>query len=305
MKYIKGLENLNTDKKCAVTIGKLDALHRGHQLLVNNIIKKAGEKDCLSLVLAFDISPRLVLKKDSIEGSVITKAERIDMLEKMGVDILVEMTFDEKTIHMEPEDFIALIHEKLNMTYLTVGVDFRFGYKGRGDVALIGELAERMSFEFSPVEKLMDEGKEISSSLIRTLISDGDIRKANKLLGYDFTLSGVVAPGQQIGRTIDTPTINIELPKEKIAMPLGVYSAYTIIGGVKYAGIVNIGKRPTIENSDHRIKVEMHIFDFDGSLYDKAVNISLTDFIRPEKKFDSLEELKSQIERDIAIAKNG
>lgn len=296
MEYIRGIENFIKDKPCGVTIGKFDALHKGHRLLVQNVVakKKEGYK---AVVIVFSESPRVVLNKDDNQKFIITKDERNTLLDELGVDIILELRFDKELIETKPEAFIAMLQDKLNMRYLCVGRDFRFGYKGLGDITLINKLKEELNFGFCPVDKLEYNGDIISSTLIRKNIVEGKIKEANEMLGYEFFMKQSVAFGNKIGRTIGFPTINLIPQVEKISPPFGVYITKTRVMDKEYFGMTNIGIRPTIDD-DNKITVETHLFDFNDDIYEKEVVVTFLDFVRFETKFPNIESLKEQIKTD-------
>ena len=304
MEHISGIENINIEGFSAVTVGKFDGIHRGHGLLTKKLVGYAGKNDLSSVAVTFDISPRLKLnKEDEIGQNIITASERAMLLGKEGVDFLLELEFTEALMTMEPEAFIEMLFEKLNMRYIICGTDFTFGYKGRGDVKLLKKLGEKMGFVTEVIEKIQSEKRDISSTYIREEILAGRIDKANALLGYDYFVYGKVVHGNRIGTKLDMPTINMIPTSDKLLPPKGVYLSRVALKDMMLTGVTNLGMRPTIDEEKKVLSVETHILDFSGDLYDKDVMVEFLRFIRPEKKFAGLKELKEQIKKDIKAAR--
>lgn len=290
-------------KKTAITIGKFDGMHRGHALLIENIVNQ-GQKGLNPVVLTFDISPRIALNKEkSVSKFLFTKRERDYIINGLGVDTIKELSFTDEMIKMEPEAFIEMLKTDFNLGYLCVGSDFRFGYKGRGDAKLLEELSRNEGFRLEIVDKLSDEdGDIISSSTIREHITNGNLIKANNMLGYDFFLLGEITRGNKIGTKLGMPTINISPDQKKLVVPGGVYISVTTIAGIDYPSVTNVGIRPTIKEQEKKLIVETHLLEFNKDVYEETAKVSFKKFLRDEKKFDSLEDLKSQIQKDTEAA---
>lgn len=303
MEFISGFENYKDPGKTAVTIGKFDALHLGHRLLVDSIVKRKslGEK---SVVICFSTSPRIALGADTDAKFIITKGERSRILESLGVDYLFELHFDENMIKMEPEEFVGLLKEKLHMNYLCVGTDFRFGYKGRGDVTLLNSMSKSLSFTLDAKEKVMYESDVISSTRIRDEIQRGNIETVNNMLGYPYSFEGEVTRGNSIGHGMGFPTANLVPSPVKILPLFGVYKAEITVDDETFTAITNLGIRPTIDEKEKKAVIETFILDYNKNIYDKRVRVSLLQFIRPERKFSSKDELVLQIRKDIETVKN-
>lgn len=298
MEFIQGLENFKYTYNTAVTIGKFDALHRGHRTLIDNVIAKKSD-GLKSVAIIFSTSPRELLNENGEKlRFIITEEERKLMLKKMGIDYLLELRFDNETKNTEPEDFLAQMASNLNMKYLCVGEDFRFGHKGRGDVSLLQKASVSYGYELNAVKKLEYKGDIISSTRIRYEITKGNLSDVNNMLGYDFFIRHKVVQGNRIGRTIDYPTINLVPTINKLLPPFGVYATITKIGDTNVFGMTNIGIRPTVNDSKKNLTVETHLFDFNEDIYEKEVEVSFLMFLRNEKKFHSIEDLKMQIHLD-------
>jgi len=298
MEIIKGIDNYLHKFPTAVTVGKFDGIHLGHEALVSLITTRPGMK---SVMVTFSASPRKVLFDHDLKN-IITEEERNFILEKKGIDILLVLTFDKTLIKLSPEDFIGLLVNRINMRYLAVGSDFTFGYQGKGNTDLLLQLSARMDFDLKVIEKIKDEGRDISSSRIRDLIKKGDVAQAGRLLGHPFLIAGSVVHGRHLGTGMGIPTINIIPPENKLLPPFGVYITTVEIRGRIYHGITNVGNNPTISD-DNPVTVETNILDPIGDLYEERATVIFHRFIRPEKKFASIEELTDEIKRNIREAR--
>lgn len=283
-------------KNTAVTLGKFDALHLGHQKLIENICNEKKMHGYKTVLFSFDTLPLRHQK------ALITKNERIHICEKSGIDNLVFYPVNEFTMSMEPEDFIRLILvEMLDAKIVVTGKDFRFGKDRRGDIEMLKLFSNKFGYKLIVSDSVMFDKEKVSSSSIKEYLSSGNVEKANKMLGYNYFILGEVVKGKQIGRTIDTRTINVIPDTNKLLPPKGVYKTNTIIKDKSYKSITNIGINPTVKN-DESLIVETHILNFDENIYNMDVKIELLRFIREEKKFSNLEELKRQILLDISEA---
>lgn len=289
MRIIEGTTEFQVQEKTAISIGKFDGLHQGHQLLVERIVKKKQE-GLKALIFTFDFGDRPVL---------LLPEERREMLRKWGVDYLLECPFVESISHMEAEEFVRkILVERLHVRYLAVGTDFRFGCQRRGDYRLLQRLSAECGYEVEVVEKACWQGEEISSSRIRRELEQGRMELVNQLLGYAYSVTGEVLHGRKIGRTLGMPTTNIVPSERKLLPPNGVYATRTVIAGELFEGITNIGYKPTV-GAEPRKGVETYLFDLDRNLYGEILTVRFYGYERPERKFDSLEELKKRIGQDV------
>ena len=289
MRIIEGTTEFQVQEETAISIGKFDGLHQGHQLLVERIVKKKQE-GLKALIFTFDFGDRPVL---------LLPEERREMLRKWGVDYLLECPFVESISHMEAEEFVRkILVERLHVRYLAVGTDFRFGCQRRGDYRLLQRLSAECGYEVEVVEKACWQGEEISSSRIRRELEQGRMELVNQLLGYAYSVTGEVLHGRKIGRTLGMPTTNIVPSVRKLLPPNGVYATRTVIAGELFDGITNIGYKPTV-GAEPRKGVETYLFDLDRNLYGEILTVRFYGYERPERKFDSLEELKKRIGQDV------
>lgn len=301
MQYLRGIESYHDAGKSAVTFGKFDGLHRGHQKLIEKV-REFGEKDGIkSVVCAFDMSR--ILAQNGVQPKLLmTKEERQKHLEQQ-VDYLVDCPFSEKLSQMSAEDFIrCVIKDIFHADYVVVGTDFRFGHEKHGDIYMLEAYAQKYGYELEVIEKERHEGRIISSTYIKQVLEQGDMPLAEKLLGYPYEMSGVVQHGRKLGRTLGFPTLNVMPEEEKRIPPKGVYLNRLTVDGITYKGIANIGVKPTVTD-ENRIVIESFLFDFDKEAYGKNVHIELLEFLRPEQKFPNIEAMKQQVNEDIETAK--
>ena len=302
MKYIRQTLDFLIEESTVVTLGKFDGLHRGHELLMQKLMEVSKEKNYASVVFTFDIPPKS--KVDDVSCKVLTtNEEKQHVFEISGVDYLIECPFTQEVMCMEPKAFIEWIVTRLHMKCVVVGDDFRFGHNRQGDYRTLLECEKEYGYKTIVVKKMQEDGRDISSTFVREEIAKGNIQKANHLLGYEYFVKSHVIHGNRIGRTIGIPTINMQFSKEKLLPPNGVYVSKVTIDDNTYMGVTNVGSKPTVSESGV-VGVETYIIDFCQDVYDKTVVVSFLEFIRAEKKFASIEELKQQMLSDIAFTKN-
>lgn len=290
MRLIKGTLDFQIEDRCVVTLGKFDGVHRGHQALIDRVVTYVPEdnrKELIRTVISFDTAPTMIL----------SKKERRKMLEKRGIDLLIECPFIAELISMDPETFVKkMLVDQLHVAHVVVGEDFRFGYHRAGNPQILYELGKKYGFTVEVVEDILDGDKKISSTYIREALSQGQMEKVNELLGYEYYITGEVVHGRQVGRTIGIPTTNLIPSKSKMLPPNGVYVTRSTVGKETYVGMTNIGCKPTVEGGF--VGVETYLFDCDADLYGEKEKVRVLHYIRPEKKFDGLEQLKAQLKLD-------
>lgn len=302
MNYVTGTTTFLVDGSSAVSLGKFDGVHRGHQKLLQHVLDQK-KKGLNAVIFTFEKNPTRILSGLSAQN-ILTNPERKEVLEAEGIDYLLECPFVPEIAHMEPEDFIEqVLIGQLHAKFVAVGKDFRFGYQRRGDFQLLKTMGERLGFRVEVIEKAQSHGRDISSSYIREALHEGNIPLANELLGYRYFVSGEVLHGRKIGRTLGLPTTNLLPPADKLLPPNGVYLTRTFIGQDIYYGITNIGYKPTVGGETQK-GVETYLFDFDGDLYGQYLKVEFLEFERPEQKYKSLEDLKTRILSDVAWGKS-
>ena len=273
---------------CAVTMGKFDGIHRGHRKLIEKILEHKRETGAAAVVLAFVSDKKMIL----------TKAERRDLLEHLGVDVLLECPLDGRFRHMKAENFIRqILVGALHTSLVAVGEDFRFGFERKGTPEMLRRFGEKYGFSTEILPKEMDGQRKVSSTFIREELNRGSMEKVSSLLGCDFYVSGIVEHGRGMGHRTFFPTTNLIPMPEKLLPPNGVYVTVSSFGPEVYPGITNVGYKPTV--GENFIGVETYLFDCEKNLYGKCCTVQFKKFLRPEHKFSSFEALKKQISRDI------
>ena len=281
-----------------ISLGFFDGVHRGHGALLNRTKEKALEIGAAPSVLSFDVHPDTLVFNSDVK--LINSADdRRDLIKRIyGIEDVVFVHFDRCMMQMPWKDFIDSIISELNVCGIVVGHDFRCGYKGEGKSELIRDYCQTLNVSCDIIPALCVEGRVISSTWIRELIQNGDMETAERLLGHPHVLSDTVRSGYQLGRRIGTPTINMFFPDGVLLPKFGVYATKVFMeGGECYNAVTNIGIRPTVHNGD-KVSVESYLLDFSGDLYGKKARVEFLQFLRPEIKFESTEELARQIRLD-------
>ena len=285
-----------------ITIGSFDGLHLGHQYLIWEV-KKLAEKSKLPFYLiSFEPHPRLVLQNNGDFKLLQTWEEKISQLEKLGIENLIALPFTRELSLKSAEEFILeYILKPLKPKIIVLGYDHKFGRDRQGSKDTFLALKEKLNLDFEVIQlqEYMNQRSQISSSIIRQHIQKGQIENANELLGYNYSITGKVVEGKKLGRTLGFPTANI-LPNEnhKLIPAIGVYHTSIEIEGVSYKSATSIGLNPTVENIDIP-KIETYILDFNEEIYGREVTLKFHHYIRGEEKYNTLEELKSAIEKDV------
>ena len=301
MQIIEKMTKFSIEGPSAVAIGKFDGIHRGHRKLLEDLYKEK-EKGKKTVIFTFDPSPASFFAGETVPG-LMTKEEKRQVFLENGIDVLVEFPMNKETAAIPADVFVRkYLVEQMNAKYVVAGLDVSFGDKGKGDWNLLQSLGHELGFETHFIKKVECNGREISSTYVREEITNGNMENAAFLLGFPYTFSGVVKHGRALGRTIGIPTINIVPDKEKILPPNGVYFSKVQIGNKTYKGMTNVGCKPTVD-SKGEIVIETFIYDFKEDVYDEDVSVSLLKFRRPEKKFADINELKEQMEKDLAAGK--
>lgn len=284
-------------KQKAMALGFFDGIHIGHAALINKIKQRAQETDTVPTVLTFDVHPdNLVFNKTVPLINSAKDRERI-LSRCFGIDDVVVIHFNQRVMRMDWKDFIDELIDEMNLRWIVVGHDFSFGYKGLGTAEKLKNYCEDKGIGCDIIPAVRHDGVIVSSTLIRELIETGDIEKANSYLGRPHTLTDVVRSGYHLGTQMGTPTINMGFPQGVIVPRHGVYAAKAYIDGHEYLSVTNVGIRPTVSDSGN-VNVESFLLDFTGNLYGHEVRIDFYKFIRPERKFDSVEDLAEQIKHD-------
>jgi len=300
VRIFEDLSSFRADKP-VVTIGVFDGVHKGHKAILSQLVTRAGELGGESVVLTLWPHPRIVLKKDVENLRLLSSLEEKKwLLEKLGIDNLVILPFTEEISQLNACDFIKeILVDKIGVEHLLIGYDHHFGKGARGSYRDVQACSAEYNFQVERLGAKSEEGTEISSTVIRNALLEGDLGKANQYLGYPYFVMGRVVGGHRIGKKIGFPTANIQ-PNEhyKLIPKDGVYAIEARINGKLLKGMLNIGYRPTVDRHGRQKSIEAHLFDFDKDIYNKEITIHLMHRIREEKKFNNVDELVEQLKVD-------
>ncbi len=302
MQIIRNITDFVSPGETAVSIGKFDGIHLGHRRLLEELLDQK-EKGLLATVFTFDPYPEVFFGFGS--GQMLTTLkEKEDIFRKMGIDILVEFPFNARTAATPSRDFVTrFLCSRLRARFIAAGPDLSFGDHGSGNFDLLKALAPEYGFTAKKIEKVVMDDNVISSSLIRRLVSTGEVTTAARYLGEPYMIRGRIVHGRAIGRRIGIPTLNQEPPSDKLLPPFGVYYSDVMIGERKYCGMTNIGIKPTVTD-ERKVTVETFLYDFEGDVYGETATVQLLTHRRPEMKFSSLQELKETMEHDIQAGRD-
>jgi riboflavin kinase/FMN adenylyltransferase len=284
---------------CAVTIGKFDAIHKGHQKLFSAVVETAKEHSMQSVVLTFDRHPDALLNPDWFLQPLIGPKIKHDLIAGFGIDLLLTLNFDRALAELSPEEFVQqYLHDGLNAKVVFVGEDFRFGHRGSGNIHTLHDLGQQYGFEVKVIASEMLGGEKISTSNVRAALDRGEVEKVSQMLGRVHTSIGVIEHGLKIGRTIGFPTANMTRDCEGYLPLDGVYAGWLVADGVRHPAAHSVGINETFQAVPRL--VESHVLDRnDIDLYDKVVVLEFVNFIRPAAKFNGVEDLVEAINRDI------
>lgn len=298
MEIIRSLEQLHKSPvPCVVAMGTFDGLHLGHQDVIRAAGRRAAETGGRLAVFTFSNHPMTFIRPDQVPASLLTEEQKYACFEKLGVDVLMDIRFDAEVAGLEPEAFLARLQE-LDYSCLAVGENFTYGRFGHGDVRTLAASASRMGFQLIVRPLVTLEGRVVSSTEIRSLITAGSVELAGRMLGRSYSLTGRVVRGNERGRLLGFPTANMELDSLRAAVPMGgVYAVTVTAGGRKYGGMANIGSNPTFGDV-RQPRLETNIFGFSGDLYGSEITVAFRSRIRGETKFSGIEQLKRQLEAD-------
>jgi riboflavin kinase / FMN adenylyltransferase len=301
LKTITSLNDFYSTAKTIITIGSFDGVHIGHQKIIEKLIANAASLSCESLVLTFFPHPKTVLNPTVGIQSLNTIDEKINLLQKTGLQNLVIHPFDKNFSDLSAEDFVKkILVDKFNIRKIIIGYDHRFGKNRAANVEDLIQFGQKYNFEIEQIPAQEIDAVAVSST-IRTALLAGDIELANQFLGYNYMLTGTIVQGKQLGRTIGFPTANLQIDADyKLIPKTGVYIVQSFIDNALVFGMMNIGFNPTVGGQN--LSTEIHLFDFNTDLYNKKILVSVLSKIREEHKFDSIELLKNQLKNDKIFA---
>ena len=303
MELIRGITNIKPEHQgCVLSIGNFDGVHLGHQAVLQQLLIKATEFAVPATVMTFEPQPLELFLGENSPARLSRLRDKFRRLDQFGLDRLLCLRFSRHFAALDANQFIEeILVKKLGVKFLVVGDDFHFGYRRQGNFELLQAAGKQFGFDVIATQSLLHGSTRVSSTQIRDALAAGQLQQAERLLGRPYSISGRVAHGQKLGRTIGVPTANIWL-KSLVTPVKGVYAV--AIKGIDlrtYHGIANIGTRPTLNGE--RQQLEVHIFDFNGDLYGRQLEVVLQQKLRDERKFENFAALKQQIERDVSHAR--
>lgn len=302
MKIIQGIQNIQESITYPVlAIGNFDGVHLGHQAIFKKVVDRAEEVEGTGIVFTFDPHPRKILLPEKSALLLSTFEQKLEFIEKTGIDIVICADFTPDFAAQTPQEFTKkILVEKINVKEVFAGHDFNFGKGREGTIGYFQQLGKEFGFKVEVLNPVKINGGIVSSSFIRDLIANGQVSKAARYLGRPYSLEGKVVGGCKVGSAIGFPTANIDI-HDNLIPHTGVYAVQIVIQKKTFKGVANIGYNPTFKRN--RLSIEVHIFNFAENLYNETVRISFIDKIRDETSFPSPDELKMQIQKDIALAK--
>lgn len=301
MQIITNMNRLQLNDNSAVAIGKFDGIHLGHQKLLSEIVakKKEGMK---AVVFTFNPSPSVLFSKIK-EKELTSIEEKREIFEKLGIDVLIEFPLTYETAATPKEVFVEeFLVKKLRAKFIAAGTDLSFAKNGEGNSAYLIEKSKEFHFDVKIIDKIMFQNEVISSTAVRQAILAGDVKKASNMLGSPYKVQGIVEKGRQLGRTIGFPTVNLLPKEEKLLPPNGVYKTEVLVDGKRYEAITNVGCKPTV-TENKQILIESYLYDFEEVIYGEKIEVCFQNFMRKEKKFDSLLGLKEQLQKDLELGR--
>jgi riboflavin kinase / FMN adenylyltransferase len=286
-----------------LTIGVFDGVHRGHQAILRPLVEGAHSAGSPAAVWTFATHPAVVFGHRDLK-CLTTPEERADLLGQLGVDVVISHPFDEHVAALSAAEFMKPIKKRLGLSRLLIGYDFALGRGREGNASRLAEIGREMEFTVQVVEAVSDESGLISSTVIRKLVSVGDVADAAKMLGHPFSISGRVIHGTARGRLIGYPTANVQVPPGKLVPAFGIYACWAEVDSKRYPAAISIGIRPTFDNDLRDVRVEAYLLDHDSDLYENTVKLEFVQRLRDEMKFPSVEALIAQIESDVATVRS-
>ncbi|MSP11593.1 MAG: bifunctional riboflavin kinase/FAD synthetase [Chloroflexi bacterium] len=297
MQVVTSLQKYYATQDSVVTIGTFDGFHRGHLKLVNKVIERARRADRQAVMVTLHPHPRKVLTPDKDLPILMTLEEKLAALAEIGLDTVVVFAFTPETLRLSAEAFCALLTNHLQMRELWVGPDFALGYKRQGDIPTLRKIGETMGFTVGMVPELELGGVTVRSSRVREALSQGNLPEVTYLLGRPYAARGTIITGARRGRDLGFPTANLQLAPEKCLPPNGIYVVKTLLENSIYAGVANVGVRPTFDNGERL--VEVYLLDFNRDIYGQEIEVQFIEYLREERKYTRLADLIAQIHLDV------
>lgn len=296
MDTITSLKTIEIIKESVVTIGNFDGLHRGHQVLIKKATEYAKKNNISSIVFTFKNHPVNYFKPHSVKN-IITNSEKIEILKSMNVDYVINIPFDEYMTKISAQDFVKhILFDKLKCRKAIVGHDFKFARKKEADAHMLKKIGEKYNIEVEVIKPIKIKDIRVSSTYVRELIETGNVYNVKEFLGRNYAIEGEVIHAKKLGRTIGFPTANLSIDDNILIPKNGIYAVKVYLGKREFYGATNIGYNPTVNGEG--LSIETNILDFNEDIYGEVIKVEFLERIRDEKKFNSLEELKSQLEKD-------
>ncbi len=303
MREITDITTFTTQQPTVLTIGTFDGVHLGHQKIVERVVTTARQEGLLATVFTFFPHPRMVVQHDKGLKLIHTLEEKKQLLQQLGVDLLVVQPFNEAFAQLTAEEFVStILVQRLNVKKVIIGYDHRFGRNRTANIDDMRLFGEKYGFAVEEISVQEVDEVSVSSTKIREALNKGDVTTAEHYLGTPYSLTGTVVHGLKLGRTLGYPTANIQVTEDYKLIPKdGVYAVYSYIGARKVYGMMSIGKNPTIEGKG--ASIEVYFFDFNGDLYDQKLTIEFVQYLREEQKFATIDLLKKQLQDDETAAR--
>ena len=292
------IEDIHPQSPTVATIGFFDGVHLGHRFLIQQVKVAATQTGWQSSIITFPVHPRQVIQSEFQPQLLSSPEEKIELLASTGVDNCILLPFTRELSQLTAYEFMQLLYDKYKVRMLVIGYDHRFGHNRAETFEDYCRYGRELGIHIMQASAYTQEQDKVSSSAIRRALQTGDIRTASKFLGYHYYLEGTVVGGYKVGRKIGFPTANLRVDfPNKLIPSIGVYAVYVYVNGEKHKGMLNIGYRPTINNGTD-LSIEVHILDFQGDIYHQKMRIEFIEFLRPEEKFHSVDELILQMQKD-------
>jgi riboflavin kinase/FMN adenylyltransferase len=283
------------------TVGAFDGIHIGHRDLIQKMVDRARDKEYLAGLITFMPHPATVLRPQEPFYYLTTPEDKASLLEPLGLDVLVILTFDLHLASMPPRDFVRCLHEQMGMRELWIGPDFALGKKRQGDAVTLRGLGRELGFEVRDIPYVAQGKERVSSSAIRTMLREGDVPHAARLLGRRYAVSGKVVHGAHRGHGLGFPTANVAVAPDRALPADGVYATYATLGAERFPSVTNVGVRPTFDRGAR--SVEAFLIDVDRDLYDRELTVAFVERLRPELRFDNVQDLIVQMKDDVKQAR--
>lgn len=302
MKVIYGnYKSTSIEGRTAIALGFFDGVHSGHQALITKLKQMSASDNLMSTVFTFSSHPMSLIDSSKSPKLIMDNELKIEAFDKLGVDIVYFENISSDFLYTEPEDFLyKVLLERFHVRAIAAGFNFRFGRNSRGDCQMLKEFSNETGVKIYIADPYYSDGMLVSSTTIRSFIEEGNIRFANRLLGHEYSMRGRVVHGKERGRKMGFPTVNLS-PDHRMVLPEnGVYVTKVLFDGIEKTGITNIGCNPTFKNSS--LTVETYLLDFEGDLYDKSIELKFFERMRDEKKYETMDDLSFQLDKDKAFA---